>query len=385
MSKIIIVTTSLSSGGITSFLIPLTNLLADEGHEVTLAYTCDNGDYLSRIRTNVHKLPFKALDKRKSLLAGLKNFALYDMAKIYLRKSTQRPHYPSVQRFVYLTAKYTTVTNDSFDIAISTAEGFCNYLVANKIKAKKKIGWVHPDMATLGMDKKAGKKVLDKLDYLVAVGEPGYNTLKGYFPEDEEKILYIENMIDNESIIKRSQECINDMPTPEGYRILVTVCRITNDSKRIDRIIKIGSLLHKRGFKYRWYIIGDGPDYSLIEKMIKEYSLESCVKLLGGRINPLPYVDAADCFVLTSQYEGKPVVVEEAKVLHKPVFCTAYSSAKQQVGDRFGKVFSNIDGKLELEIADAIQKEDFSLYKEKYDGYAYDNSKSVKKINEIID
>lgn len=385
MKRIIVVTTTLNCGGITSFLIPLVNFLSAEGHKVTLAYTKDNGNFLYRLCSEVNTLKYNTLNRRQEIKAWCKNLAFYDMARIIFRKNTQVPHYASIQRLSYITAKYINITDKNYDIAISTAEGFCNAIVANKINATKKIGWVHPDMATLGLDLNVGQKVLKEFNYMVSVSEAGCNTLKKFFPNDQQKFLYIENIIDSESIKARSLESINDMPYYENLLNIVTVCRITNDSKRLDRIVKIATILRTKKFMFQWYIIGDGPDTKLIKNLIKKYNLQDKVIMLGGRKNPMPYIKRADYFVLTSQFEGKPLVVEEAKILHTPVIVTEYSSAKMQVTKDVGIVVPNTDGYLETEIVKVLTDNmQLKTLKNSCMSYKYDNKPSTNLIKAII-
>lgn len=382
--KIIVVTTSLSCGGITSFLIPLVNFLSNEGHEVTLAYTKDEGNFLKRLNSTIKLLQYQTLNRKQCVKVWCKHFAFYDMFRIRFRKNNQKPHQPSVQRLGYITASYVHLTNEQFDIAISTAEGFCNAVVANNIKATKKIGWVHPDMGAIGLDVKEGQKILDRLDYVVAVSEAGYNSLRTYFPKDQQKILYIENMMDVESIKRRGEELIHDITSLDAGINIVTVCRISNESKRLDRVIKIAAILRDRQFKYRWNIVGDGPDLAMVKSLVEKYNLQDKVILLGGRVNPLPYIKQSDCFVLTSQFEGQPVVIEEAKILHVPVIVTDYSSAKMQVNPDVGQVVPNEDGLLEIKIADLIMNKEWLSEVRRNKSFTYSNIISEEKINTIL-
>ena len=60
------------------------------------------------------------------------------------------------------------------------------------------------------------------------------------------------------------------------------------------------------------------------EKYLKTIKLEkiSNVKMLGAMKNPYPYLKKADYLLLTSLYEGYPVVYSEALVLDKPILTT---------------------------------------------------------------
>lgn len=62
-----------------------------------------------------------------------------DVLKIVLRKKNAIPKYSSIQRVAYIDAENIYITDQKYDVAISTAEGFCNAVVANNIVADKKL------------------------------------------------------------------------------------------------------------------------------------------------------------------------------------------------------------------------------------------------------
>lgn len=383
--KIIVLTTSLSRGGITSFMIPLVNFLIEENHDVTLAYTIDEGSYIDRISNKVQKLQYKTYGKYSRLFQYIRKNAILDVLRIVMRKKNAIPKYSSIQRIAYIDAEDVYITDQKFDIAISTAEGFCNAVVANSIIADKRIGWIHPDMKSLGLDIRKGTSILDKLDYIVSVSQSGCATLKAFFPNAEKKFVHIDNMIDSDYIRKNSMIRIDDMFNAVNGRTLVTVCRIANESKRLDRIVSIADNLNEQHFNFKWYIIGDGPDYNMLDSLIKSRSLTDKVILLGGRNNPFPYIKKADYFVLTSQYEGKPVVVEEAKVLHTPIIVTNYSSARNQVTENIGVVVDNSDEKLVEQISSVIKSDSMLAKIRKSNAkYNYDNSLIKEQLRTIL-
>lgn len=383
--KIIVLTTSLSRGGITSFMIPLVNFLIEENHDVTLAYTIDEGSYIDRISNKVQKLQYKTYGKYSRLFRYIRKNAILDVLRIVMRKKNAIPKYSSIQRIAYIDAEDVYITDQKFDIAISTAEGFCNAVVANSIIADKRIGWIHPDMKSLGLDIRKGTSILDKLDYIVSVSQSGCATLKAFFPNAEKKFVHIDNMIDSDYIRKNSMIRIDDMFNAVNGRTLVTVCRIANESKRLDRIVSIADNLNEQHFNFKWYIIGDGPDYNMLDSLIKSKSLTDKVILLGARNNPFPYIKKADYFVLTSQYEGKPVVVEEAKVLHTPIIVTNYSSARNQVTETVGIVVDNSDEKLIEQISSVIKSDSMlARIRKSNASYNYDNTLIKEQLRTIL-
>jgi glycosyltransferase involved in cell wall biosynthesis len=56
-----------------------------------------------------------------------------------------------------------------------------------------------------------------------------------------------------------------------------------------------------------------------LESLIKKCGLEENVFLLGHQDNVFSYLNAADCFVLSSMHEGLPNVVLEAKAVGLPI------------------------------------------------------------------
>ena len=115
-----------------------------------------------------------------------------------------------------------------------------------------------------------------------------------------------------------------------GFKI-ITVCRLTEYIKGIDRILKFAKVLKTNGIKFRWCILGDGKDRSSIERQIKENDIEDCLFLFGNIINPFPYVKAADIFILLSRFEGKPICITESLIIGTPAIVTNYPSANEQI------------------------------------------------------
>jgi CDP-glycerol glycerophosphotransferase len=69
-------------------------------------------------------------------------------------------------------------------------------------------------------------------------------------------------------------------------------------------------------------IVGDGPLRGRSRALIEQFGLAAAVCLAGSRANPFPLMRAADCFVLSSNHEGQPMVLLEAMVLNCPVVAT---------------------------------------------------------------
>lgn len=49
------------------------------------------------------------------------------------------------------------------------------------------------------------------------------------------------------------------------------------------------------------------------------------------RSNPYPYLKAADIYIQPSRFEGKPIALEEAKLLCMPIIVTNYPTVGNQI------------------------------------------------------
>ena len=78
-------------------------------------------------------------------------------------------------------------------------------------------------------------------------------------------------------------------------------------------------------------ILGKGEDYDKLQKKIQEYKLQENFILLGERKNPYPYIKNCDIFIQTSRFEGKSIVLDEAKILNKPIIATNYETVEDSI------------------------------------------------------
>src|SRR5690606_31126106 len=100
---------------------------------------------------------------------------------------------------------------------------------------------------------------------------------------------------------------------------LVSVGRIDNSTKRFNLIPEISKLLKDASIlNYKWIVVGDGPDMESNKQLVEKLSVSNFVEFVGEKVNPYPYIERSDLFVLTSAYEGYPMVVGESMILGTP-------------------------------------------------------------------
>ena len=121
------------------------------------------------------------------------------------------------------------------------------------------------------------------------------------------------------------------------------------------------------------FVLGAGELQSELEAQIKHQGVGDCFTLLGERANPYPYIKESDIVVQTSRFEGKSIVLSEAKVLGKPIVATAYPTA--------GTTLTSKDGTKTFTIGEtATTKTVLTVYKGKYIALA----DSIESISDHI-
>jgi glycosyltransferase involved in cell wall biosynthesis len=92
-------------------------------------------------------------------------------------------------------------------------------------------------------------------------------------------------------------------------------------------------------YDLRWYIIGDGEDIEkakIIDLALK-YAVSEMLIFLGTTTNPYTFMRDCDIYVQPSRFEGKPISVEEAKIMRCPIVVANYLSANEQLaGGKYG-------------------------------------------------
>ncbi|HEY8536375.1 MAG TPA: glycosyltransferase [Vicinamibacterales bacterium] len=86
----------------------------------------------------------------------------------------------------------------------------------------------------------------------------------------------------------------------------------------------------------RFVIGGDGPLRGLLERQIDELGLRDHVELIGETREPYAFLQSLDLFVLSSDWEGLPVVAMEAMACGVPVIATNVGGVAELVDETTG-------------------------------------------------
>lgn len=343
---LIIGITMAAAGSEKSFLSFARHAIDYDQYEVDLLLAKKTGDFLSQIPKNIRVLE---MGKEGEIFLINRDNAARIIARRYLLKNPLRafsllPHI--IKRKTAKTAaekdfasnrmwcellKKMPAWDTEYDVALAYWGDHTMFYMCDKVKAKKKIAWLHFDYASPPREDALYLHYFSKCDKVVTVSKKIEASLKQALPEIADKVMTMENIIDAEDILQRASEPCDLADDFQGIRLL-TVGRICHQ-KGYDMAIPAIARLVSEKHDIKWYIIGDGEaiDKENLHERIRQYGLQDKVSFLGIRQNPYPYMKACDIYLQPSRHEGKPIAVEEAKILQKPIVVTDYSSAKEQM------------------------------------------------------
>lgn len=230
----------------------------------------------------------------------------------------------------------------TYDVAVAYLEGEATYYLVDCVKSKTKIAWFHSDFSKTGYTSKLYERFFKSCYKVVSVSEECVNILKQNFKDLEEKFIYLENITSSQIVRDQANE-FYPREYNDGHKFhLLSIGRL-HPAKGFDIAIDAAKHLKDKNIDFCWYIIGDGELFAQLHTKIVENNLENNVCLLGLRENPYPYINNCNIFVQTSRYEGKSMVIDEAKILCKPIIVTNYPTVKDQIKDGEEGVIAELD------------------------------------------
>lgn len=173
---------------------------------------------------------------------------------------------------------------------------------------------------------------VERFSHVVFVSNESRLAFLKVYPEFVGNTCVINNLVDSNEIKKLAAENVQLCVT--GRPLFLFVGRLEEESKRLSRLIEAFSIAHSARPDIGLLIVGDGKDRKLCELLIEQYCLEGVVELVGNQRNPYAFLRRADCLLLTSDYEGFPVVYYEALALGIPIITTIRVSDEMlDIGD----------------------------------------------------
>lgn len=340
--KILIVSHAMELGGAERSLLGLLEAIDTEKYQVDLFLLRHEGELLSLLPDKVNLLPeipaytalarpmVQVLKEGHVLLCAAR---LFGKVKAFFYNKAR--HYTESGVALEYSHKYTCpfmpaiVPDTAYDAAISFLTP--HYMVAKKVRAKKKIAWIHTDYKMVQVDVQSELKMWGAYNTIVSISDAVAKSFCHVFGKLKDKVVIIENILPQKAIEMQAGESVETGMDDSCIKFL-SIGRFCT-AKNFDNVPDICRRILQSGLNVKWYLIGFGPDENLIRQKIKEAGMEDRVIILGKRSNPYPYIKYCDLYVQPSRYEGKSVSVREAQMLGKPVVITNYETSASQLDD----------------------------------------------------
>lgn len=165
-----------------------------------------------------------------------------------------------------------------------------------------------------------------------------------------DRMIVVTNGIDTsqfDSSIKDRQEKRAELNISEETPMLLSVGRLTEAKDYPNLLNTYSLLLGNYSYKNtpRLFIVGTGHLDSYLKNMTSELGINKYVTFLGQRSDIRQLMCAADIFVLSSEWEGFPLVIIEAMACKKLIVATDSGGVKEALGEcGFVVPVKNADG-----------------------------------------
>ena len=334
MKKIVFCLQTMILGGVEKELITVLKKIHEKFDITLLLLYLEDTEIIKCIPNNV-KIKVLNIDKNYYCSGGIelikqrvKNGKLFEAISIFAKRC-----------FKIGTAGSNININDIFTLNENFDVAICYHIhspimfkyVAQKIIANKKVAWIHNDFYTTKFPIWRLKKYVNCYDEFVSVSRKVENEFRNCCPWYNGSISTAYNYLDVSEILDLSEQIIKDdnFIVEENIKIL-TVGRFDRQ-KGIDLAIVAASKLKKEGLNFNWFLIGYGELENFYRELIREYGVSDCFTILGKKTNPYPYIKKCDIYVQPSRHEAFGLVIKEAKILKRPIICTNFDGADEQI------------------------------------------------------
>ena len=392
--KILFMVSSMNIGGVEKSLLSLLAVIPKEKYEITILTLDKKGGFLEYIPNNVKLIEaewFKyikpiIMDSPQNIIKRyIKNYEfLKILSFIYSYFKSKKTN----DRYIYYkhVLKSIPECKEKYDVAIAYAgpTEIIDAYISHKVKAEKKIAWVHFDISKHKINKKLYNNLYERFDKIFAVSNECKKKLDEIIPAVRNKSEVLFNIVSEDLINEMSESYVDFDDNYKGIKI-ITVGRLSKE-KGQDLAIKALAKLKKDRYDVKWYCIGEGNSRQEFEQLIKEYNLEENFLLLGATSNPYPYIKNADIYVQTSRHEGYCLTLAEAKALNKPIVTTNFIGAYEQIKNNENGIIVDCN---ENDLADAIkklieEKEICSRFSNKLREEKIDTTNEINKLLDYI-
>ena len=161
--------------------------------------------------------------------------------------------------------------------------------------------------------------VLSHLAYrVVGVSDDTTHNLRRYEKIPESKLATIPNGIELQPVRTAAARLRQELGILPETTIIGTAGRLTHQ-KGMEFLIQAAGLLEPRFPDLTVLIVGEGPEQSALQEMVRSAGLQDRVRLLGLRMDIPDLLALFDIYALPSRWEGLPMAILEAMASSLPI------------------------------------------------------------------
>lgn len=351
--KILFIISNMESGGVSKSMSNLVNVINTNKYEVDCLILSPQGIFLDSIPKTIRIIS----DERTALLFSKFPQNLKPLiSKGYFGDAFIRLLAGCCMLFNkgwggWILSRRIINIKKKYDLAVDYNGQHQLYYLVDKVKANKKITFFHSDYAKWDFYYSMDAKYMPKTDAIFTISELCVQSLKKYFPAQSDKIGLFENISSVQSIYAMAQKNVTDGLDKDSLN-LITIGHLS-ENKGTSLAIEAARILKERGIKFHWYFIGNSSQMDFYEKLARQNGVQENIIFMGMKNNPYPYLQQADIVVHPSQFEGKSIALDEAKIMCKPIVVTNFSTVNDQFVDRVNASICEMNAE---DVADKIEE-----------------------------
>lgn len=305
--RIAIYTSSMKGGGAQRAMMNLAQGLCSRGYQIDLVLSKAEGPYLKELPEQVRLIDLNSKRVLNSLFPLVR----------YLRKERPVAMVSSLD-YVNIIAIWARWLSD---IKCRLVINEQNTLSKAALGAKKWRNRFTPWLA---------KHFYPRADEIVACAEDVKEDLEQVLQGKANQIEVIFNSVVREMVLaKASQPAPHPWFQPGMPPVVLAVGRLS-EQKDYPTLIKAFAILRKQR-PVRLMILGEGHLHAELKQQVEDLQLQEDVSLPGFADNPFACMNQAELFVMSSRWEGMPLVMIEALCCGVPVVSTDCPSGPREI------------------------------------------------------